>query len=196
MQFKHAAHEPIARGEITRTIRRWRRPQARVGGRYRLGRSGTIEVDSVAAIEEETLSEDDASRSGFADRAALRVALPPRADTTLYRIDFHYVGIVADPRVALAADQELDQDQLAELTGRLEAMDTRSRRPWTRATLQQIADHPATVSHTLAAAIGFETPPFKANVRKLKALGLTISLETGYELSPRGRRLLTHLERE
>jgi hypothetical protein len=31
---------------------------------------------------------------------------------------------------------------------------------------------------------------FKANVRKLKSLGLTVSLEVGYRLSPRGRALL------
>ena len=35
-----------------------------------------------------------------------------------------------------------------------------------------------------------ETPPFKADVRKLKRLGLTVSHDTGYELSPRGRALL------
>ena len=72
-------------------------------------------------------------------------------------------------------------------------MDTRSRRPWTRQTLDQIEGHRGAVSHTLAAAIGLETAPFKANVRKLKTLGLTISLETGYELSPRGHALLDHL---
>jgi len=33
--------------------------------------------------------------------------------------------------------------------------------------------------------------PFKANVRKLKALGLTESLEVGYRLSPRGEALLS-----
>jgi hypothetical protein len=30
----------------------------------------------------------------------------------------------------------------------------------------------------------------KTDVRKLKALGLTLSLEVGYELSPRGRAFL------
>ena len=39
----------------------------------------------------------------------------------------------------------------------------------------------------LAAALGREKLPFKADVRKLKALGLTESLERGYRLSPRGR---------
>ena len=35
--------------------------------------------------------------------------------------------------------------------------------------------------------------PFKLNVRKLKALGLTESLEVGYRLSPRGKSLLHRL---
>jgi predicted transcriptional regulator len=35
---------------------------------------------------------------------------------------------------------------------------------------------------------------FKANVRKLKALGLTESLEVGYRLSPRGEAVLRKLE--
>ena len=37
---------------------------------------------------------------------------------------------------------------------------------------------------------GRERLPFKADVRKLKELGLTESLEVGYRLSPRGRALL------
>ncbi|MFP8878572.1 MAG: hypothetical protein VCE43_03450 [Myxococcota bacterium] len=35
-----------------------------------------------------------------------------------------------------------------------------------------------------------ETRVFKADVRKLKNLGLTISCEVGYEISPRGRAFL------
>jgi hypothetical protein len=42
----------------------------------------------------------------------------------------------------------------------------------------------------LAAAMGRERQPFKADVRKRKELGLTESLEVGYRLSPRGRALL------
>ena len=38
----------------------------------------------------------------------------------------------------------------------------------------------------LAAAFGRETAPFKIDVRKLKNLGLTLSLPVGYMLSPRG----------
>jgi len=45
----------------------------------------------------------------------------------------------------------------------------------------------------LAAAAGRERRLFKTDVRKLKKLGLTESLEVGYRLSPRGRALLTRL---
>ena len=58
--------------------------------------------------------------------------------------------------------------------------------PWTDATLRVIAAHPGVVSTVLAAELGMERAPFKLNVRKLKALGLTESLEVGYRLSPRG----------
>ena len=50
-----------------------------------------------------------------------------------------------------------------------------------------IAERPATRAPDLAASLGRETAPFKADVRKLKELGLTESLEIGYRLSPRGR---------
>ena len=38
----------------------------------------------------------------------------------------------------------------------------------------------------LCRLVGLEMHPFKTNVRKLKTLGLTESLEVGYRLSPRG----------
>jgi hypothetical protein len=42
----------------------------------------------------------------------------------------------------------------------------------------------------LAAAERLEVPRFKRRVRRLKELGLTISLDVGYRLSPRGRAFL------
>jgi DNA-binding MarR family transcriptional regulator len=60
--------------------------------------------------------------------------------------------------------------------------------------LHAIASQPAVVSTTLAEQLGMERPAFKLNVRKLKALGLTESLDVGYRLSPRGRALLAAAE--
>jgi hypothetical protein len=54
-----------------------------------------------------------------------------------------------------------------------------------------IRDHPAVLAATLAKRVGQERDRFKQNVRKLKELGLTESLEIGYRLSPRGRVFLS-----
>ena len=59
--------------------------------------------------------------------------------------------------------------------------------------LALIADQPGTVSTVLAQALGWERQDFKLHVRRLKELGLTFSLETGYQLSPRGEFYLQHL---
>ena len=56
--------------------------------------------------------------------------------------------------------------------------------------LRLIADQPATRAPDLAALLDRETQPFKTDVRKLKNLGLTISLSPGYRLSPRGEAYL------
>ena len=62
--------------------------------------------------------------------------------------------------------------------------------PWTREALALIEANPARRAPDLAAELGRETAPFKRDVRKLKELGLTESLEIGYRLSPRGAALL------
>lgn len=53
-----------------------------------------------------------------------------------------------------------------------------------------IDEHPGRRAAELAALAGRETLAFKADVRRLKELGLTESLEVGYRLSPRGGALL------
>ena len=60
--------------------------------------------------------------------------------------------------------------------------------------LDIIARRPAVVSTELAGELGRERADFKLDVRKLKKLGLTHSLDVGYELSPRGRALLAALD--
>ena len=61
---------------------------------------------------------------------------------------------------------------------------------WTYAVLRAIAENPGLRAPDLAASFGRETAPFKRDVRKLKELGLTESLEIGYRISPRGQAVL------
>ena len=56
--------------------------------------------------------------------------------------------------------------------------------------LSLIAHQPRVSASSLAAEVGHEKAAFKADVRKLKKLGLIISHEVGYEISPRGRAFL------
>ena len=101
----------------------------------------------------------------------------------LYRIAFHHAG--EDPRVALREEASLAPAEVDELVARLARLDRASSHgPWTRATLELIASHPERRAGDLAAMVGREIQPFKTDVRKLKALGLTESLEVGYRLSP------------
>ena len=77
---------------------------------------------------------------------------------------------------------------------RLSRMDARSGDgPWTARVLTAIQSHPKLVSNDLAAKLGVERNWLKPYIRKLKNLGLTISHERGYTLSPRGRRVLESL---
>ncbi len=200
MQFRQHQKEAIARGEQTLTFRRWRRPQAKVGGRYRVG-SHVIEVASVRQVQPSEISVADARAAGHdspqatldAVRANQRASGDP--DAPLYRIEFRSLGEQADPRAVLAADDSLQSEEIAELTARLGKMDARSQHgPWTQLTLEAIAESPSRRAAELAAAQSRETKRFKADVRKLKALGLTISLEVGYRLSPRGRVVLDALQ--
>ena len=68
--------------------------------------------------------------------------------------------------------------------------------PWTRQVLELIEAKPAVRAADLSRHLGREKLDFKADVRKLKALGLTESLEVGYRLSPRGAALLARLRAE
>ena len=200
MQFRQRDKEAIARGELTLTFRRWRRPQARVGGRYRVG-GHVIEVTSVERVEPSAISVEEARAAGHASAEAALEAIRRNQrrsadpDAPLYRVAFRCLGEQADPRKLLADDAALESDELSAMAERLARMDARSRHgPWTRAALEAIAAAPGRRAADLAAAQQRETAKFKADIRKLKALGLTISLEVGYELSPRGRAVLDALQ--
>jgi hypothetical protein len=186
MLFRQADLAAIAAGEITVAFRRWKRPTVRPGGTL-ITRVGQLAIDAVDIVDAERITVADARRAGFADPDAARAALRGNGET--YRISFHVAG--PDPRIALRERAALGESERAQIAARLARLDRASRHgPWTDATLRAIAAAPGTRAADLAAAFGRERLPFKADVRKLKALGLTESLEVGYRLSPRGRAYL------
>ncbi len=89
MQFTKRLREPIARGEITCSIRIWKRPHVRVGGRYPFGR-GHIVIDKLHRIELDDITPALARRSGFAGVVDLLKVAKHGAGENVYLIEFHY----------------------------------------------------------------------------------------------------------
>ena len=90
----------------------------------------------------------------------------------------------------LAADDRLSRVDVDAINARLRRWDDAAESPWTRQHLEMIANNEAVRAPDLAARVGLDTPRFKRRVRQLKGLGLTISLDVGYRISPRGRAYL------
>ncbi|WP_423065507.1 hypothetical protein [Devosia sp. CN2-171] len=186
MLFRKPDLEAIFAGERRLAFRRWKKPTVRVGGTVRTA-MGLVGIDAIEPIEPESVTDDDARAAGYRDRADV-LAMFEAQEGTCYRILLHPEG--DDPREALR-EALPDPAELAKLVTKLGKLDAGAGRPWTKAALQLIADRPGVVSMRLAEAAGFERMEFKDNVRKLKALGLTLSLEVGYRLSPRGEAVLS-----
>lgn len=191
MLFTAKAWPGLRDGSITVTFRDWKRSQVKVGGIYRRVPGAALQVDAVSRVRVGSITGADARVAGEADVAALRRRLgSPSDDHEVWRVEFHVVD-APDPRVVLREEADLSADDVVALTRRLDRLDAASAHgPWTRDTLRLIAERPGVVSTALAEHLGRDRPGFKVDVRKLKALGLTESLEVGYRLSPRGRALL------
>ena len=182
MLFKAPVLAAIAEGKVDLAFRRWRKPTVKAGGTLTTP-VGVLAIDAIAVVAPETISDADAVRAGYADAAAALAAL--EGEAPIHRIAFRLIG--EDPRRALRLD--VSSAALDEIETRLARLDARG--PWTAAVLELIAAHPGVRAPDLAARLGRETLAFKIDVRKLKALGLTESLEVGYRLSPRGQALRT-----
>jgi hypothetical protein len=192
MLIKDEILERIKTGEITTLFRRWSRPGAKAGG-TQMTQGGVIGIDSVDRVEPEDITELEAREAGFPTVADLLSHLSYR-DDPIYRIRVYFAG--EDPRTALRENAELSDAELNDIIEKLNRLDKNSKRgDWTQKYLQLIHDHPATYSGVLAKIVGVDIFQFKPWVRKLKALGLTESLEVGYRLSPRGEKVLGELRK-
>ncbi|MGI8596631.1 MAG: hypothetical protein ACR2LY_05025 [Thermoleophilaceae bacterium] len=114
-----------------------------------------------------------------------------RVDLAFRRWDRPRLRAGTRMRTAIGLVEATVVEEHSQLVQRLDRLDGASRHgPWTRATLAIIDRRPAVRAAELAYELGRETKSFKRDVRKLKELGLTESLGTGYRLSPRGRALI------
>ena len=89
MQFTEKLRGPISRGEITCSVRIWRKPRVKVGGRYPMG-SGEIRVTFIQPISFHDITPDLARRSGFLGVVDLLKVAKHGAGEKVYLIEFDY----------------------------------------------------------------------------------------------------------
>ncbi|HEX3547359.1 MAG TPA: hypothetical protein VHU62_12405 [Mycobacterium sp.] len=179
--------EGIANGSITLVLRRWDAPRAKPGGTQRTV-AGTVHIDGVTEYPGGyRVTAAQARAAGYPDAKSAQKELDRRPARHTYVIAVSYLA--PDERPELAADDVLSDADVDAISTRLDRWDAASQ-PWTREYLQMIGANEAVRAPDLAARVGLDVPRFKRRVRQLKGLGLTISLDVGYRLSPRGRAYL------
>jgi hypothetical protein len=90
MEFTKRLREGVRNGEITCTVRIWKKLHVRVGGRYRMG-EGEIEIDSIEPIGFPDITPELARASGFAGVLDLLKVAKHGSGDRIYLIRFHYV---------------------------------------------------------------------------------------------------------
>lgn len=188
MIFRSEFLKLIKQGKIKIAYRRWTKMSVKVGGTLKTP-IGVLKFSKIEPVDEKKLDLKKAKAAGYESLEALHKDLNFKKEGTVYKLNFKLIG--EDPRLAL---REIT-DKLDKVFASLERLDRASiEGPWTKKTLKLLEKYPAIGARILAAKIDFDMMKFKLNVRKLKNLGLTISLGTGYKLSPRGKAVLKKLK--
>jgi hypothetical protein len=95
VEFSRELRNDVLAGDITLSVRLWKQPRVKRGGRYRVG-LGEIEVEAIELVPFAAITDEDVRRAGEYDREALRQraahAGPIDEDTLVYRVEFHAVG--------------------------------------------------------------------------------------------------------
>lgn len=190
MLLKRWVLDGIKARQIDRVYRRWTRSTVKSGGTLHTA-IGVLAIDALEEVSRASITERDARRAGYATRKELLDDLRPGTGT-IYCIRLRRAG--ADPRLALRQNAKLDDADFAAVEARLARLDGANRHgAWTGRVLRLIGARPGTRAADLADSLGRERLAFKADVRKLKRLGLTESLDVGYRLSPRGKAVLRRI---
>jgi hypothetical protein len=193
MLFKSDILERIANGQIKLAFRKWTKPTVKSGGTL-LTAAGQLRIKSVAIITYEQVSDKDVSAAGYESRDQLNNELNRKERGELYRISFELEQ--EDPRIALRENASITDDEWNALTKKIDRLDKNSKfGPWTTRILTLIREQPELHAVRYANKLKVDKDWLKINIRKLKALGLTISHPIGYSISPRGAQYLKMKER-
>lgn len=193
MLFKEKHLQGIRSGEISLAFRKWKKPAVKTGSFIKTS-IGLVEIKEVSEINALEITNKDAMNAGFISLEEMFQLLNKTEQGVIYKIDVHYFD--EDPRIALRENINPENVELKEITSKLERLDCYSKQgKWTLEILKLIHQNPTLRATDLAQRTKWEKEWLKLNIRKLKNIGLTISHEVGYSISPLGKKYLEWLER-
>lgn len=188
MLFKEIHLQGIKSGNITLAFRNWQKVSVHNGSLLHTS-VGLVKIHTVEAVNENEITDKDALHAGFKDKNQLLKSVKQNSGGIIFKIKVSYHS--EDPRINLREQFELSKQQFEDLAKKLERLDQFSKKgAWTKSVLLTIKENPNFHAIGLADLTGFEKEWLKLNIRKLKNLGLTISHQVGYELSPLGNEYL------
>lgn len=192
MLFKEKHLQGIRSGEISLAFRKWKKPAVKTGSLIKTS-IGLVEIKEVSEIDVSEITNNNALNAGFASLDELLQLLGKAEQGVIYKIHVDYFD--EDPRIALRENINPENVELKEITSKLERLDRYSKRGnWTLEILKLIHQNPTLRAADLAQRTKWEKEWLKLNIRKLKNIGLTISHEVGYSISPLGEKYLEWLE--
>lgn len=188
MLFKKKFLNLIKQNEVRVAFRKWVRPTVKENGTL-LTPIGQLRIKSLSKVTYAQIADREVRKAGYQSRQELDKELGMKENGDIYKIIFELEQ--PDPRIALRENTHLSDSDIIELLKKLERLDTRGKvKDWTRKVLCLVHEDPGQLAVYYAGKLGYEKEWFKRNIRKLKNLGLTISLANGYEISPRGKAFL------
>ncbi len=194
MLFKQIHLKGIREGTVSLAFRRWKKAAAKPGSLIKTA-VGLVEILKVTVVTEQHIKAADARKAGFDSLEELIQMLHQYTDGDYYRIEVRYH--TADPRIVLREQDTLTDTDYRELQTKLDRLDRYSKiGDWTMEVLEAIQMHPKLRAADLALEVNKTKDWLKLNVRKLKNLGLTISHEAGYEISPLGLAFLAKAKKD
>ncbi len=188
MLIKSVHLQGIKAGTVKLAFRRWQKPAVKEGTLLKTF-IGLVKVVSISTVKESQITQKDIRDAGFDDRELFLKSLRQNDNHNIYKIELRYYS--EDPRLELRNNTTLTNSALEELNNKFDRLDKYGKQGlWTKKVLLAIKENPKLRAVDLAKLTGFEKQWLKLNIRKLKNLGLTISHEVGYELSPLGKSLV------
>ncbi len=190
MLFKQTHLNGIRSGSISLAFRKWEKASVKAGTLLKTA-IGLVEIISIESVKEDTISDSDARNASFESKQELLQSFRQNDKGIIFKIEVRYHS--EDPRIELRG-QNLTDEMYFTLKEKLFRLDKFSKQgKWTQKVLLTIKDNPHLHAIGIAKLTNFEKELLKLNIRKLKNMGLTISHEVGYEISPLGKAFIEKL---